>query len=363
MAPDRGDELLPRRARAVARWTRTRRRHRDGRRLRGDPPGRDPRLARDADGGRRDLAAHRTRRHAHRRASSEEGSRWGALPRRTRVAKGDALFPRIDERGRERLDRRPLPPPGPLRSRRRDERPLERRRAGHALAAGVDRVVIIGTDAETSRQALEITGLERPSRSTRPSGCTPTKRSRTSRRSPSSPGAAIDAWWASASAASTTSTSIRRASASVEAFAAQIALAHELDLALVIHARDAFDDLLDVLRGEGSPPRTVVHCFTGTPEDAENASRRAVTSRCRASSPSRTPSPCARRCAGSRSSGSTSRPTARSWRRCRTGAGQRAGLRGRGRRVRGRTARRGLRERARGDVAPTRRVCSDCPAR
>jgi TatD DNase family protein len=55
-----------------------------------------------------------------------------------------------------------------------------------------------------------------------------------------------------------------------EAFAAQVGLAHELDLALMIHARDAFDDLTDVLRSEGVPARTVIHCFTGTPADAEN---------------------------------------------------------------------------------------------
>jgi TatD DNase family protein len=56
----------------------------------------------------------------------------------------------------------------------------------------------------------------------------------------------------------------------LEAFAAQVRLARELDLALVIHARDAFDDLLGVLRDEGTPARSVVHCFTGTAEDAEN---------------------------------------------------------------------------------------------
>ncbi len=48
-----------------------------------------------------------------------------------------------------------------------------------------------------------------------------------------------------------------------EAFAAQIALAHTYDLALVIHARDVWDDLFDVLEGEGVPTRTVLHCFTG----------------------------------------------------------------------------------------------------
>ena len=54
-----------------------------------------------------------------------------------------------------------------------------------------------------------------------------------------------------------------------QAFSTQIALANELDLALVVHARGAFDDLFDIFRSEGVPPRTVIHCFTGTPADAE----------------------------------------------------------------------------------------------
>lgn len=53
-----------------------------------------------------------------------------------------------------------------------------------------------------------------------------------------------------------------------QVFAAQIQLAHELNLALVIHARDAWDDLFDVLDGEGVPERTVIHCFTGGPDEA-----------------------------------------------------------------------------------------------
>jgi len=52
-------------------------------------------------------------------------------------------------------------------------------------------------------------------------------------------------------------------------FAAQIALAHEHDLALVIHTREAWDDTFAVLDAEGVPPRTVFHCFTGGPGEAE----------------------------------------------------------------------------------------------
>jgi len=53
------------------------------------------------------------------------------------------------------------------------------------------------------------------------------------------------------------------------AFAAQIGLAHAHGLALVIHARDAWADLFDVLGAEGVPERTVLHCFTGGPDEVE----------------------------------------------------------------------------------------------
>jgi TatD DNase family protein len=58
-----------------------------------------------------------------------------------------------------------------------------------------------------------------------------------------------------------------------EAFAAQIALAHTHALTLVIHARDAWDDLFDVLAVEGVPERTVLHCFTGGPEEVDRCLR------------------------------------------------------------------------------------------
>jgi TatD DNase family protein len=62
-------------------------------------------------------------------------------------------------------------------------------------------------------------------------------------------------------------------SAQRTAFATQIALAHAHGLALVIHARDAWDDLFDVLSAEGVPERTVLHCFTGGPDEVERCLR------------------------------------------------------------------------------------------
>lgn len=56
-----------------------------------------------------------------------------------------------------------------------------------------------------------------------------------------------------------------------EAFAAQIDMAKRHDLALVIHSRDAWDDTFDVLTAEGAPERTVMHCFTGGPDEARRS--------------------------------------------------------------------------------------------
>jgi TatD DNase family protein len=53
-----------------------------------------------------------------------------------------------------------------------------------------------------------------------------------------------------------------------EVFAAQIALAHAHSLALVVHTREAWDDTFDVLLAEGVPERTVIHCFTGGAAEA-----------------------------------------------------------------------------------------------
>jgi TatD DNase family protein len=52
------------------------------------------------------------------------------------------------------------------------------------------------------------------------------------------------------------------------AFAAQIQLAHERTLPLVVHTRDAWDETFDILDAEGTPERTIFHCFTGGPTEA-----------------------------------------------------------------------------------------------
>lgn len=52
------------------------------------------------------------------------------------------------------------------------------------------------------------------------------------------------------------------------AFAEQIALAKEHNLTLVIHTRDAWQDTFDVLDAEGMPDNTIIHCFSGGPDEA-----------------------------------------------------------------------------------------------
>ncbi len=56
------------------------------------------------------------------------------------------------------------------------------------------------------------------------------------------------------------------------AFSTQLQMARELDLPILLHERDAVEDLLAILRSEGLPPRGGVwHCFSHGPQVAEQA--------------------------------------------------------------------------------------------
>ena len=39
-------------------------------------------------------------------------------------------------------------------------------------------------------------------------------------------------------------------------------------LALVVHTREAWDDTFELLAADGVPDRTIIHCFTGGPQEA-----------------------------------------------------------------------------------------------
>ena len=138
-----------------------------------------------------------------------------------------------------------------------------------ARAAGVDRVVVVGTDATTSAGALEVAATTDALEAYATVGLHPHQ-------------ATEDLAPVAVLARSGASRLVGIGECGLDyyyehsprpdqrrAFAAQVALAHELDLALVVHARDAFDDLFSVFASEGVPTRTVIHCFTGTPAEAE----------------------------------------------------------------------------------------------
>ena len=59
-----------------------------------------------------------------------------------------------------------------------------------------------------------------------------------------------------------------------DAFAAQIATRPRASLPLVIHTRDAWADTFDILDAEGTPERTIFHCFTGGPDEARQCLER-----------------------------------------------------------------------------------------
>ena len=67
-------------------------------------------------------------------------------------------------------------------------------------------------------------------------------------------------------------------------FRAHIAMAKRHGKALVIHDRDAHDDVLRVLDDEGAPERIVFHCFSGDAAMARALRRRAATA-CRSPAP------------------------------------------------------------------------------
>jgi TatD DNase family protein len=54
-----------------------------------------------------------------------------------------------------------------------------------------------------------------------------------------------------------------------ESFRAHIRMARDLDRAVVVHDRDAHDDVVRVLLDERPLPRTVFHCFSGGPDLVE----------------------------------------------------------------------------------------------
>ena len=139
-----------------------------------------------------------------------------------------------------------------------------------AVAAGVERMVCIGTDLATSGQAVELAAAHPQVWAT--VGLHPHDAAR------------FEAEWDGLRQLAGAERVVgvgetgfdlyyrhSEPGAQERSFRAHLRLAREAGLALVIHSRDAWDETFSVLESEGVPPRTVFHCFTGGPAEAARA--------------------------------------------------------------------------------------------
>jgi len=60
----------------------------------------------------------------------------------------------------------------------------------------------------------------------------------------------------------------------IEVFRRQLELARELNLPVIIHDREAHDEVMDILEREARGLRVVMHCFSGDPDMAAECVRR-----------------------------------------------------------------------------------------
>lgn len=140
-----------------------------------------------------------------------------------------------------------------------------------AFEAGVARLLVVGIDVPSSRRALEI--AEEWEGVYASVGLHPTEAPRWSRAAARElcelakhPKAVawgeigLDYHWMTAPA------EVQR-----ECLLEQLHLAADLELPAVIHCRDAHQDLLRLLESLDSPPPLLLHCFSGSPEDARRA--------------------------------------------------------------------------------------------
>lgn len=137
-----------------------------------------------------------------------------------------------------------------------------------ALEAGVDRLVVVGTGAKSSAEALDLTRLSGAVQIYATVGLHPHDAKDDLAPVEQLARAGHDRLVGIGECGLDYFYEHSPRTQQRQAFSSQIALAFELDLALVVHARDAFDDLFELFASEGVPPRTVIHCFTGTPGEA-----------------------------------------------------------------------------------------------
>ena len=130
-----------------------------------------------------------------------------------------------------------------------------------AREAGVDAAVLVGIDIDTSRRALEMAASESwfaPAVGIHPHDAISVNEDAVEM---------LAGMAGSAAAIGETGLDYYRMHSPQEpqreAFRMQIDLAIEKGKPLVIHCRDAHDDILSILKGFGRPLRGVMHCFSG----------------------------------------------------------------------------------------------------
>jgi TatD DNase family protein len=139
-----------------------------------------------------------------------------------------------------------------------------------ARDADITAMVCVGTDLETSRQAIDLAARHPDVSAT--VGLHPHDASKLGEEWEQ-----LDALAESADVVGVGETGLdfhylhSPAGEQETAFRAQIRLAKRLDRALVVHSRDAWHDTFRVLADERPPSRTVLHCFTGGPGEARRA--------------------------------------------------------------------------------------------
>lgn len=140
----------------------------------------------------------------------------------------------------------------------------------NATAAGVTTMIVIGTDATTSQQAIDIASRHDNVFATvglhphdAKNGVDTIRSFLDAERVVGIGECGLDYYYDHSDRA------MQR-----QAFAEQIAIAHERDLSLVIHTRSAWDDTFSILDSEGMPRHTIFHCFTGDVAEAEKCVER-----------------------------------------------------------------------------------------
>ena len=133
-----------------------------------------------------------------------------------------------------------------------------------ARAAGVGRFVVIGTDVDTSTQAIDTAARHADvwaSVGLHPHDAT--KGTHTVAHLATAPKVVgigecgLDYHYENSPRAT-----------QLTVFREHIALAKEHGLTLVVHTRDAWQDTFDVFDSEGMPENVIIHCFSGGPEEA-----------------------------------------------------------------------------------------------